>query len=531
MNTSIKYIYIINGTPRAGKDAFANLVEELSHVPVLNLSSVQTIKDLHTELVGYDDTIKSEKERKLISDTKNILDEYNDFSTFDIIRKIYEDRVNIIAFIHIREPHNINKLLTQLSLPCHSFTSIKTIFISNNQNENKTYNNTADQATLDHDKIKYNHYISNDGDINEYKDKVKTFIKKENLYTSTIKANNLIHQLLNQTKLQKDTLHKILSTINITFDYDETASNNKTHSIIKQLIQSNVNVYILTNRYDDLHKHLFTPHPSNNDLYRTINNLKGIKSVIFLNAVSISPANDILTNKEAKAEYLKNSNVLIHVDDDLEQLYHIHSKTNTIPLSVHKNNLQNKIITTIRKYVHNYILNQELIEAKSNIGKLLYKNNTYYQILDSKIIDSKVRYKTNMHRTSNIKTESKQIIELETHKDYVIAAQYLESAKEVTTKKLGQDLMETKIAISQLLKETSIEQDKYSMHEEDYGLAISNSNPNATTTSLVNLKYKSGNHIVLESVKDYNKLFSMPQISSELYHAKLQEIINIIMLM
>ncbi len=372
----MKNIYIINGIARAGKDTFVQLVQELSKTPTLNLSSVQTLKDLFTKHLNYNEETKTEKERKLLSETKKLFDEHCNFTTFDIVKKLSNDIDNEIAFIHVREPQTFPFLIQQISKNLN--ITPKTIFISRDQT-NLIISNESDKLALTSE-YNYDYHITNNSTIDSLKQQAQNFITLESLNMNP-QPTNLIHSLLKYKSIQQ--IEAFLQTINITFDYDQTITTHKADNIIKQLIKHKCNVHILTNRYDDLHKHLFTPHPSNHDLHNTANKL-GITSKIFLNAVSIQSGNEITTDKEAKAKFLQNSNVLIHVEDDLEQIHHIHSKTKTIPLSINKTNLTQKIITILTKKLKEYYNQYDLKLLQPYINQTFYdpEKNLYITIKD-----------------------------------------------------------------------------------------------------------------------------------------------------
>jgi len=104
----------------------------------------------------------------------------------------------------------------------------------------------------------------------------------------------------------------------ITIDFDGVLSETKVQEkVLTLLTYCNVDVFILTSRYDDLHKHLYPLNPTNEDLYSIANALKIPRSKI------------IFTNGEKKSKYLKKTFVDYHFDNDYEEIRRIRNQTKT----------------------------------------------------------------------------------------------------------------------------------------------------------------------------------------------------------
>ena len=71
----MKEIIVINGTGACGKDSFVKYVE--NYASVYNFDSVHKIK-LLAELIGWNGVSKTEKDRKFLSDLKQLTKDYND---------------------------------------------------------------------------------------------------------------------------------------------------------------------------------------------------------------------------------------------------------------------------------------------------------------------------------------------------------------------------------------------------------------------------------------------------------------------
>lgn len=117
----------------------------------------------------------------------------------------------------------------------------------------------------------------------------------------------------------------------ITVDFDDTLSRPDVRKFVKELMNEGINVWVLTSRYDDLHKHRYPQNPTNEDLYKVTDDL------------GIPRGNIRFQCMRPKAEYLINSNVVLHLDDDFIELYDINRLTNTIPVDVNLKNYQKQI--------------------------------------------------------------------------------------------------------------------------------------------------------------------------------------------
>jgi hypothetical protein len=119
----------------------------------------------------------------------------------------------------------------------------------------------------------------------------------------------------------------------ITIDFDGTLSTPKIQSLVMSLYKYDIDIWILTSRYDELHKHLYPQNPSNEDMY----------SVVL--SMGIPKHKIIFTNASPKANYLKSTNVVVHIDDNNMELFKINNHTLTIGLPVGDNDLFAKIMS------------------------------------------------------------------------------------------------------------------------------------------------------------------------------------------
>jgi hypothetical protein len=116
----------------------------------------------------------------------------------------------------------------------------------------------------------------------------------------------------------------------VTFDFDSTLSRKDVQDYAFSLINKGIDVWVLTSRYDELHKHKYRHNPTNEDLYKVTDKLKIPRDKIRF------------TCMRDKAEYLFGTNVIWHLDDDFVELNIINRETNTIGISVLGSNYKSK---------------------------------------------------------------------------------------------------------------------------------------------------------------------------------------------
>lgn len=153
-----KSIIIINGSGGVGKDTFCEMVDKVSGYQCDIYSSVQFVKELAKEC-GWNGA-KEEKDRKFLSDLKDLLTEYNDLPFKKVCEEIdsFLDCENtILLFIHIREPKEIQRVVDRYG------SIVKTLLIEN-PNVKQVVGNHADEEV---NSYSYDLYISNDGTLDD----------------------------------------------------------------------------------------------------------------------------------------------------------------------------------------------------------------------------------------------------------------------------------------------------------------------------------------------------------------------------
>ena len=110
----------------------------------------------------------------------------------------------------------------------------------------------------------------------------------------------------------------------VTFDFDSTLSNKIVQDFAKSLILKGVEVFVLTSRYDEIHKHRFIHNPTNEDLYKVTDSLGICRTKIRFQCM------------REKSEYLFGTNVVWHLDDDVFEVESINRETKTKGIDVNK---------------------------------------------------------------------------------------------------------------------------------------------------------------------------------------------------
>lgn len=170
-------IIIINGVPMSGKDLFCDLC--LNYMTARGImggkiSTIDFVKRVATQ-VGWNG-LKEPKDRKFLSDLKDLLTEYND-APFTIveeqIRQTYfhftkemgvpEDK--IVFFVHCREPKEIQKFVDKMGA--------ETLIIRREEMEKLPQSNHADKEVLNYT---YTYEIKNDKGIEELEKEAMKFV-------------------------------------------------------------------------------------------------------------------------------------------------------------------------------------------------------------------------------------------------------------------------------------------------------------------------------------------------------------------
>ena len=161
----MKKIYVTNGSAKNGKDSFAEFLGK--YVSVYKYSSIDLVKEMF-ETVGISKDNKTEKKRKLWSDGKDLLTQYDDIPFKDITSIVTDFKNNRIdseiLLIDIREPEDIARVVKEFGA--------ETILIRN-PNVRKIVSNHADR---DVENYEYDYIIENDGTLEQLERVAKLFV-------------------------------------------------------------------------------------------------------------------------------------------------------------------------------------------------------------------------------------------------------------------------------------------------------------------------------------------------------------------
>ena len=177
-------IICINGSPMSGKDTFVEFCGSQTS-GVFNTSMIDCIKRI-ASLFGWNGD-KGKKDRKFLSDLKDLITEYNDFPFIDVLEQLMIAEKNhkyyewydgldkeLICFIHAREPKDIERWRDEYGA--------KALLIRREETEGD-YGNHADDQVFD---VDYDYVIFNDSDLDDLEKKAKNFIeqvRKEEWYS------------------------------------------------------------------------------------------------------------------------------------------------------------------------------------------------------------------------------------------------------------------------------------------------------------------------------------------------------------
>lgn len=170
-------IYVVNGTGGVGKDTFVDFCLRILGDRARKMSTVDLVKEIAT-MLGWDGT-KNEKNRKFLSDLKDLLTKWGDIPWKDIQKKISEFEIKLrgvnidpdtgAVFIFSREPAELKRFRDELNARIILVTNPRVPLIQSNH---------ADAEVLDFD---YDVTIDNNSDFEDLYKKAIGFIESEEL--------------------------------------------------------------------------------------------------------------------------------------------------------------------------------------------------------------------------------------------------------------------------------------------------------------------------------------------------------------
>lgn len=137
-----KLVIVINGAGGVGKDTLCDYAHQ--RFLTRNVSSIDPVKKV-ARTIGWNGE-KTPEARRLLSELKRIMTEYNDAPTAYLLeqyRQFIHSGDNIL-FCHIREPEEIDKFKSKIH------TSLVTLLIERNTGV-KSWGNTSDDDVANYD--------------------------------------------------------------------------------------------------------------------------------------------------------------------------------------------------------------------------------------------------------------------------------------------------------------------------------------------------------------------------------------------
>lgn len=168
-------VVIMNGRPYSGKTTFENMCKNIFGSRCIIVSTIDGIKTI-ARYGGWDGK-KDLRDRKFLSDLKDLFTEYNDYPFNYIINKVDEFEAELktydiidlphVIFVDCREPKEIEKLKNYFG------KNATTLILWRPDTD---FNKTSNHADEDVWKYKYDCIIENSGSLKELNAKAEGFL-------------------------------------------------------------------------------------------------------------------------------------------------------------------------------------------------------------------------------------------------------------------------------------------------------------------------------------------------------------------
>lgn len=164
-------VIIINGAARTGKDTFVEMVAAESSTEVINLSTIDPVKNAMKRL-GWDGVTKNDETRQMMADLKQLWISHMNGPFNYIVKTIndimlVQDGVDVNFFVHCREPEEIAKLKQH-----YKYDGISLLIKRDGLHVPK---NGADDVV---ENFVYDHLVDNSGSLELLKFYAREFIDK-----------------------------------------------------------------------------------------------------------------------------------------------------------------------------------------------------------------------------------------------------------------------------------------------------------------------------------------------------------------
>lgn len=188
INPNFTNIVIINGTGGSGKSTFCNLCKEVTQESewynqykellgcpfptVVELSTIDYVKAI-AKTTGWDGK-KDDRGRAYLSALKDAMEAYDHIPSKKVMETIKKAwtvgiKMKYLFFVNIREPENINFFKSLCKVDGWSCSTL----LITNPNVEIIRTNHADCDVLNY---KYDYYITNDGTLEDLRDKAEEFL-------------------------------------------------------------------------------------------------------------------------------------------------------------------------------------------------------------------------------------------------------------------------------------------------------------------------------------------------------------------
>jgi len=168
----MKKVYVINGPAGTGKDTLIYIFRQFTSgaLNVRTFSAVDEVKRYLIEHEGWDGITKDAFWRNRMYEVKMEMVANGDRPTTYLYESAYATPDNSVVFLHIREPQEIVKILRRIP-------EAETIHLDSTRVER--FDNPADSQTSE---FEYNHYLRNDGSLEDFIEVVRQFILSQEAY-------------------------------------------------------------------------------------------------------------------------------------------------------------------------------------------------------------------------------------------------------------------------------------------------------------------------------------------------------------
>lgn len=164
----MKTVIIVNGRPRAGKDTAIEFMRRVLHRERIATAAFSSIDPIREMLVGagFDIGAKTEGDRKLLSVVGDAVEEHSEYRTNACLKRVMqfvgETPGQAVMFLHIREPHLIERLRHALRTYPRDPIAVRTLRVASEARGLRITSNASDGNVDDFD---YDITIHNEGSL------------------------------------------------------------------------------------------------------------------------------------------------------------------------------------------------------------------------------------------------------------------------------------------------------------------------------------------------------------------------------